>query len=35
VDTACLYLLTCETEPGRKQDVVMQAIRALAPGPAV
>jgi probable F420-dependent oxidoreductase len=31
IDTAFLYLLTCETDPTRKRDVVMQTIRALAP----
>jgi len=31
VDTAVLYLLTCETEPARKQAVIGDAIRALAP----
>ena len=31
VDTAFLYLLTCETDPSRKQAVTLDAIRALAP----
>jgi probable F420-dependent oxidoreductase len=32
VDTAFLYLLTREKEPVRKREVLLQAIRALAPG---
>lgn len=32
VDTACLYLLTRERDPARKREVVLQAMRALAPG---
>jgi hypothetical protein len=32
VDTACLYLLTMVQPPERKRDVVMRAIRELAPG---
>jgi probable F420-dependent oxidoreductase len=35
VDTAFLYLLTCETDAGRKRDAVMQSMRALAPAAAV
>lgn len=31
VDTAILYLLTCETDPDRKREVILQAMRALAP----
>ena len=32
MDTACLYLLTMVQLPERKRDVVMRAIRELAPG---
>jgi probable F420-dependent oxidoreductase len=32
VDTAVLYLLTSETEPERRQQVLREAMRALAPG---
>jgi alkanesulfonate monooxygenase SsuD/methylene tetrahydromethanopterin reductase-like flavin-dependent oxidoreductase (luciferase family) len=32
VDTAFLYLLTREKDPARKREVILQAIRALAPG---
>ena len=32
VDTACLYLLTMVQPPERKREVVMRAIRELAPG---
>ncbi len=32
VDTACLYLLTMAQSPERKREVVMRAIRELAPG---
>jgi alkanesulfonate monooxygenase SsuD/methylene tetrahydromethanopterin reductase-like flavin-dependent oxidoreductase (luciferase family) len=32
VDTACLYLLTRERDPARKREVILQAMRALAPG---
>jgi hypothetical protein len=31
VDTAVLYLLTCEPEPERKQALIGAAVRALAP----
>jgi hypothetical protein len=33
VDTACLYLLTMAQPNKHKRDVVMHAMRELAPGP--
>ena len=31
VDTACLHLLTCESDPTRKRQLLLEAMRVLAP----